>query len=131
MLVSFRLAIDFRCRSRSEMHHGTGDRAPDAFDELDLANDHAAEVVYRLALGTGDPVVRAVHAFRRGNAVNGCDLPGDIRPADLGLNENVCSDRHPRLLALRPRLASIVMTDPEACRSDCKGRSGALGGTAP
>ena len=30
----------------SEVHHGTGDRAGDPLDELDLADDQAAEVVH-------------------------------------------------------------------------------------
>src|SRR6266545_270365 len=80
-----------------------GEGAGDALDRLDPGDDELAELVDVACLGTGDHVVRAGDALGDLHALDRADGLGDrARPADLGLDEDVCRQRHPGPPRARP-----------------------------
>ena len=90
-----------RCERRtlggatSDPDDGAGDGAGDALDLLDVADDHAAQVVHGGRFGAGDHVVGTGHALGHDDALDGVDLLGHLsRLADVGLDQDVRVDGH-------------------------------------
>ena len=77
----------------TEMHHRAGERAGDAGHELDLADDHLAELVDAVRLGEHDHVVRAGDRVDPDHSGDIPDRGGHVtRLSDLGLDEDVRLD---------------------------------------
>src|SRR6516225_7699886 len=83
------------CRRGSELDDRAGDGAGDAFDLLDVAHDHAPEVVHGRRLRLDDHVVGTGHRLGRHHPVDGADLLRHVgRLADIRLDQDVCIDGH-------------------------------------